>query len=297
MAGEDDLTIPDFLVRKKGEVRAPSKPYTPPEPNRETDARLERDRELRLKADELRRVKSTNRVRKLNTDKKVEAIPIEFRRWDTKHGKFIDERVVRSQRMIAAAERLGITLSKEDLHMSVGTRVVINPYLKGESQPATTGRQSISCLASDAEVHEKVRKAYIKAGENVERVEVVHPSGELKESWVLDTESKMLQKTGTNYKIPITKSKQERDMASKKPAKGKVAKAKKNGAAGPGVIASIVEAMKRDRGVTVEEVVVILAKKFPDRKQKSMTATARIQLAKHAKKKDRDDKRGLVYYG
>lgn len=93
---------------------------------------------------------------------------------------------------------------------------------------------------------------------------------------------------------------QEPDMASKKKAKAK-SKSKKKAApkkpTGPGVIATILETMKRKNGATVEEMVAVLVKKFPKRRKESMTSTVKIQAAKNAKKKENDERRGLVYYG
>lgn len=64
----------------------------------------------------------------------------------------------------------------------------------------------------------------------------------------------------------------------------------------PGVIAEIVEAISRDTGATVTELLVILVKKFPDRDPAGMRATAQTQATKRATHKIRDEKRGLVYY-
>ena len=63
-----------------------------------------------------------------------------------------------------------------------------------------------------------------------------------------------------------------------------------------GVIASIVEIISRERGATIDEIVAILSKKFPDRDEVGMAATARVQANAHATSKVRDAKRGLVYF-
>lgn len=92
-----------------------------------------------------------------------------------------------------------------------------------------------------------------------------------------------------------------------KPAKGDKAQAAKKGQAGakaksdkpkgPGVIATVIEIINRDKGASVEEMVEILSKKFPEREVKGMTSTIRIQANKNNKRKEKDEKRGLVYYG
>ena len=93
-------------------------------------------------------------------------------------------------------------------------------------------------------------------------------------------------------------------MAAKAKAKKSVKKstaskeAVANGStAKPGVIATIVETISRSQGASMNELVAILSKKFPDRKPDSMRKTCGIQANANAKKKDRDEKRGLVYYG
>ena len=63
-----------------------------------------------------------------------------------------------------------------------------------------------------------------------------------------------------------------------------------------GVIASIVEIISRERGATIDEIVAILSKKFPDRDEVGMAATARVQANANCTSKERDEKRGLVYF-
>lgn len=79
-------------------------------------------------------------------------------------------------------------------------------------------------------------------------------------------------------------------------AKKKKPKAKKVGMKPVGVIAAIVDLISRDKGASIKEIVAALVKKFPDRDESGMLSTSRIQAAKHATSKERDEKRGLVYY-
>ena len=78
-------------------------------------------------------------------------------------------------------------------------------------------------------------------------------------------------------------------------------KAKKSSANGgtakPGVIATIVETIGRPTGASINELVAVLSKQFPDREPDGMRATCRIQANANARRKDRTEKRGLVYYG
>ena len=80
----------------------------------------------------------------------------------------------------------------------------------------------------------------------------------------------------------------------KKPAK---AKSSNGGTAKPGVIATIIDTIGRPSGASINELVAILSKRFPDREPDSMRATCRIQANANAERKDRTEKRGLVYYG
>jgi hypothetical protein len=88
---------------------------------------------------------------------------------------------------------------------------------------------------------------------------------------------------------------------SKKTAAKKTAVVEKaangNGAAkGPGVIATSVETISREKGATSEECLAVLVKAFPDRDPDGMIKTIRIQAARNATSKERDQERGLVYF-
>jgi hypothetical protein len=87
--------------------------------------------------------------------------------------------------------------------------------------------------------------------------------------------------------------KTEKPAAKAKPAP----KAKKEGKKGPGVISSIIELISAPKGASVDEIVAVLTKRFPDRDPKGMTATARIQANRNAASKEKTEDRGLVYYG
>ena len=53
-------------------------------------------------------------------------------------------------------------------------------------------------------------------------------------------------------------------------------------AKGPGVIATIIETMSRDRGATADELLAVLVKAFPDREANGMRNTVLIQASKNA---------------
>jgi hypothetical protein len=73
--------------------------------------------------------------------------------------------------------------------------------------------------------------------------------------------------------------------------------AKTNGAAKPGVIATIIATISRDRGASKSEILKILSEKFPDRELDSMARTIGIQAPKNCTSKEDDEKRsGVVYF-
>lgn len=251
---------------------------------------------------ERKKNKTSNRIARLKQNHAASTIPEEFRRWDPRRGTFVDERVDFDKRLKAAAVRLGVTLENAEM-----SKIAIVPYLTHQVLPATRGKSSVKADAPEWEVKAAVLKAALRAGKKIHRVEVVSPEGVVIATWTLDSENKTLHNSAGET-VPLVVEEpssaspsgvQEETQVSKK-ASTRKAKSNGNGAAaprGPGVISTIVEAMGRKSGVTVEEVVAILAKKFPDRKQKSMTSTAKIQLAKNAKTKEKTEGRGLIYYG
>jgi hypothetical protein len=104
--------------------------------------------------------------------------------------------------------------------------------------------------------------------------------------------------TGTG--MPCSNHK-EIEMAKAKKTAAKKATAKKTakgstGAAKPGVISTIVEIISRETGATADEILTVLVKKFPDRDPDGMRKTIGIQASKNSSSKERDEKRGLIYY-
>jgi hypothetical protein len=253
---------------------------------------------------------ATRNVKKFRTEKRIamlkikqewKSIPEQFRRWDPRQGKFVDERIDDQKRLLNAAERLGITLETDDM-----TKLTIVPYVEGQDLPVTRAKTTVAADVPGWELQTKIRQAGIRAGKKLQRVEVVDAEGLVTAVWQLDKENDLL--TNGTVTIPMKpvqteqEVKQEKSMARKAKSVAKKngvakAKAEARAAKGPGVIATIIETIKRDRGATAEEIVAILVKRFPDRKAKSMHSTVKIQANKNAKKKDRDDKRGLIYYG
>jgi hypothetical protein len=85
----------------------------------------------------------------------------------------------------------------------------------------------------------------------------------------------------------------EIDMAKKAKTKKTVAA---KAAKGPGVIATIIETISRDKGASADEILAILVKAFPDRSADGMRKTVIIQSNKNCTSKETDEKRGRIYY-
>jgi hypothetical protein len=87
-------------------------------------------------------------------------------------------------------------------------------------------------------------------------------------------------------KAPAKKTSKPASKSTKKPTGGK----------GPGVIATIVECISREKGSTVDETLAVLIKAFPDRDPDGMRKTAMIQSNKQKTSKEVVDGRGTVFY-
>jgi len=92
--------------------------------------------------------------------------------------------------------------------------------------------------------------------------------------------------------IQMTKAKKT---AKKSVAKKSVAKAA-NGAAKPGVIATVIDCISKTKGSTVDETLAVLVKAFPDREADGMRKTAMIQSNRQKTSKEVIDGRGTVFY-
>lgn len=94
------------------------------------------------------------------------------------------------------------------------------------------------------------------------------------------------------------------DKAEKAPKAEKVAKAPKKATKvpkapkGPGVIATIIEVLKKGKPVTKEAILAVLVKRFPDRNAESMGKTINVQIpnriSKEQKIKVKNTEKGYV---
>ncbi len=171
------------------------------------------------------------------------------------------------------------------------TKLVITPY-DANGLIIGRGKTSIKDDASAEEITAKVLHAVYRAGKKTVKVELTR-NGEIIETRQISETDIATAAAASAAEGSTPDAEEESEVAAKKKTNGKSKSGVKKE---PGVIATIVETMGRASGVTVEEMAGILAKKFPDRKVKSMTSTCKIQLSKNAKSKDKDEKRGLVYY-
>ena len=101
------------------------------------------------------------------------------------------------------------------------------------------------------------------------------------------TEKKVMATKSTAAKKPATKK-----AAAKKPAAAKAAA--KATPQRPGIIAEIKAVCSRKQGASIEEILAHLKGKFPERDPRP--TTARINANLYATRKEKDEKRGLVYY-
>ena len=83
---------------------------------------------------------------------------------------------------------------------------------------------------------------------------------------------------------------------AKKPTAKKVAVKTNGSTAKPGVIATIVDCISKEKGSTVDETLAVLTRKFVDRDPAGMRKTALIQSNKQKTSKEVVDDRGTVFY-
>ncbi len=185
-----------------------------------------------------------------------------------------------------------------------------------QDQAIERGKTTLPATADASTLQAKLQAAAKRAGlRKIDKIDVINPDGTVAETWTVDFENKVLHKSGAELSIPATppakdageqeKKPMAKKATAKKAAKKKATsnartKAKSNGEGkgrGVGVIATIVDTIGRSKGASQDEIVEVLVKKFPDRGEDQMRATVKIQANKNAKKKEKDEKRGLVYYG
>lgn len=118
----------------------------------------------------------------------------------------------------------------------------------------------------------------LESGEEVLEKEIKELLSYIKEGDALTSATwKTLKKLGwKNAKPPVI----EKLASTAKPVKAKAAKKATEPKApkGPGVIATIVEVLKKGKPVTKEAILAVLVKRFPDRDADSMGKTINVQV-------------------
>ncbi len=191
--------------------------------------------------------------------------------WDTRKTKWVPDPFYKPQ--------------EDDL-----TKLVITPY-DANGLIIGRGKTSIKDDASADDITAKVNFAISRAGKKTVKVELTR-NGVVVETRQISEADFATAAAASAAEDSSPDAEEESELAKK----GKKKSGKTQKPRAPGVIAAIVETMSRASGATLDETVAVLSKKFPDRKVKSMTSTAKIQLNKNATSKEKDEKRGLVYY-
>jgi hypothetical protein len=181
----------------------------------------------------------------------------------------------------------------------------------------TRGSTSTPADTGQVELFAKMGAAYHRcAADTVNKVVVTDDDGEIIRTWEKGQNAEFPKPDPAAAPAPkrladTAKEDNKKKPAAAKPAKGKGKATAKKAAAKPaaksagkkdgpikkvGVIDTIVSTMKSKNGASIEEIVAVLKKKFPDRDEKGMTSTARIQANKKCSHKEKDDVRGLLYF-
>lgn len=176
--------------------------------------------------------------------------------------------------------------------------------LDAEGKTIERGSTSVPDDTGQVELFAKMGAAYFRCAKGtVKKVRVESEAGELIREWEEGRNAEFPKPDPKAPKPPpkveVVSAAKDRTKPGSKTKGGKVSatsKGKEGGVKKVGVIATIVETMSRKSGASVPEIVAVLLKKFPDRDEKGMTSTVRIQANKQSTSKEKDDKRGTVYY-
>lgn len=266
--------VPLFCFMTPAERRAAWERDPPKAPALWVDPRQE---ELRIAREQQRKEEAAARIAamKRNLEKKNKK-PFDptGHRWDTRYCKWVKDTSTQESEM-ARIKVFGF-----DTAGAVVTRA-------GTSLPED---------ATEEQIADKVQYAFTRGGKSVTSVSVTGIGGQRLSAWGR-VEGVLTRNDDLYQSAPVAEQEQESEVAKKSAKKKAPAKKKAGGPKGPGVIATIVETISQPGGASAEEVLKVLVKKFPDRSPDSMITTVKIQANKNAKKKERDEKRGVVYFG
>lgn len=175
---------------------------------------------------------------------------------------------------------------------------IITPYIAtaetdGLPSPNKRAISSIKEGTDRKELANKIVAVALRSGKRTTKIEITDSKGlNLLETWTVDGQN-VTAENGDSF--PLVAKQEEKEVVAKSESKKSTTRKKLNG--GPGVIETIVKIISRDRGASIVECVDELKKVFPDRKVSSMTFTVKKQAYLNAKRRERDEKRGVVYYG
>lgn len=260
----------------------------PPKPPRQfIDPRTEQQKQMLEQLKKEANRKRDAHLSNLKAKKQREKLDTTGMRWDSRRNKW---------------EPLH---TKEERQMP---KLNITPYNEA-GEIIQRGVTTVDQDAGDVQVYAKIGAAFHRCPkDSVMKITVTNEAGEFIREWdntqdvppkpasaakpVVDDKAIKKAKAKGEKRIEKAKAKSKPAAAGKKAPPRKAGEGK-----GPGVIATILEVINRDQGGTLEEILAVLTKRFPDREPKGMTATIRIQANRHCKAKDKDEKRGLIYYG
>jgi hypothetical protein len=230
-----------------------------------------------------------NRFANLKAKKAREELDTTGMRWDATKARFVPD-----------------FFSQEYLKMPKWT---ITPY---DANDAIIQRGLIQIGEGSGEVvvYAKMGMAFHRCPEGaVKKIVVSNGGGEVIRQW--DETMAPLQKPtaeekpATNGKGSDKSIKKAKAKGSKRAAKAVAAPKSSNSKSGKpsiprghGVIATVTECLTKagKNGVTVDEVLAVLKKSFPDRDPEAMIKTVRIQMSRQETTKVKNEKRGVVYF-
>ena len=290
-AVDDDLSIPDFLRRQNGESLQ-SPPPSPPKPR--VEVRTKRfDIPLSMTEAEYDTVRARLEREAFSAKRSSKPQSHEGERWNAQRCCWVPQHSEGIQKMAARKWK-------------------IIPYDES-GEIIQKGVISTDEDTESSDLLDKIAIAFHKCPEGTVHKVIVHDAADsVVKAWEADVDSPLpppvadeppaAEPTPTKRKPAKAASKPAK--AAKKPAKtakakavdGKPVRAAKPRQGGrPGVISAIGDILKTRGGVTIDDIVKQLAKRFPERDPDSMRTTAKIQVKRQGAEKRDDKKRGVVW--
>lgn len=254
----------------------------PPKPIMFNDPLLEQQRALR---DQQRREAASIRITKLKASlarKRQTSFDHSNHRWDSIRNRWVP-----------------IESLKED---DMAKRWKVIPYNE-TGEIIQRGVTSIAEGTAQVELLAKMAHSYHRCAKGtVKKVVVMDAADGIVRTWDAATDSPLPPPEKTTEAEPAAPApKNSRSSVNGKTPPAAKSKGKSGGGGkkgkGPGVIATIAELLAGagKKGLTIDEMVDHLAKKFPDREAKSMRSTVSVQMGRQGASRRKDEKRGVVF--